>query len=115
MYRLLHTTTLLLLSLWVSGQNNHYFIDHARWVYQTEESYEPGQIFMYSGVEENTILGDTILDGALYKKLYKDSFIIIAQNHHFLIKVQPQLLMKREGQLLSDMIHQKTSFLQRKC
>ena len=71
MYRLLHTTTLLLLSLWVSGQNNHYFIDHARWVYQTEESYEPGQIFMYSGVEENTILGDTILDGALYKKLYK--------------------------------------------
>ncbi len=71
MWRFLLTYTLTCLILCASAQNNHYFIDNARWVYQTVESYEPGQIFMYSGVEENTILGDTILDGTLYKKLYK--------------------------------------------
>lgn len=53
------------------GQQNHYFIDNARWVYQTEESAELGQINFYSGLEENTILGDTLLDGITYKKLYK--------------------------------------------
>ena len=71
MWRFLLTYTLTCVMFCALAQNNHYFIDHARWVYQTVESYEQGQIFMYSGVEENTILGDTILDGTLYKKLYK--------------------------------------------
>ena len=71
MYQVLLIFILVCLGHWSSAQQNHYFKDNARWVYQTVESYEPGQIFMYSGVEENTILGDTILDGTLYKKLYK--------------------------------------------
>jgi hypothetical protein len=71
MYQVLLTFILVCLGHWSSAQQNHYFKDNARWVYQTEESYEPGQIFMYSGVEENTILGDTILDGTQFKKLYK--------------------------------------------
>ncbi|MBK8547802.1 MAG: T9SS type A sorting domain-containing protein [Saprospiraceae bacterium] len=71
MYQVLLIFMLVCLGQWSSAQQNHYFNDNARWVYQTEESYEPGQIFMYSGLEENTILGDTILDGTLHKKLYK--------------------------------------------
>jgi len=65
MRRLLITTIILCLSLFGKSQITHYFKDDAKWVYQTKESYEPGQIFIYSGVEENNILGDTILDGTL--------------------------------------------------
>ena len=71
MYQVLLTFILVCLGQWSSAQQNHYFKDNARWVYQTEQSYEPGQIFMYSGVEENTISGDTIIEGIQYKKLYK--------------------------------------------
>jgi len=53
------------------GQESHYFLDNARWVYQTVESYEPGQASIYSGLEENIIDGDTILNGVVYNKLFK--------------------------------------------
>lgn len=65
------TLILVCLGHWSSAQQNHYFNDNARWVYQTEKSYEPGQIFMYSCLYENTISGDTIIEGIQYKKLYK--------------------------------------------
>jgi hypothetical protein len=64
---------LLFLICWttLAYSQQNYFIDNARWVYQTEESSEPGQINFYSGLEENIILGDTVLNGIPYKKLYK--------------------------------------------
>lgn len=71
MNRLLYTLIFSSFFLFASSQQNHYFLDNARWVYQTEKSYEPGQINFYSGLEENAILGDTILNGVAYKKLYK--------------------------------------------
>lgn len=71
MNRLLYTLIFSSFCLFASSQQNHYFLDNARWVYQTEKSYEPGQINFYLGLEENTILGDTILNGVAYKKLYK--------------------------------------------
>ena len=71
MNRLLYTLIFSSFCLLASSQQNHYFLDNARWVYQTEKSYEPGQINIYSGLEENVILGDTILNGVAYKKLYK--------------------------------------------
>jgi len=71
MHQVLLTFILVCLGHWSSAQQNHYFKDNSRWVYQRVESYEPGQIFMYSGVEENTISGDTIIKGIQYKKLYK--------------------------------------------
>lgn len=71
MNRLLYSLIFSSFCSFASSQQNHYFLDNARWVYQTEKSYEPGQITIYSGLEENTILGDTILNGVAYKKLYK--------------------------------------------
>ncbi len=71
MNRFLYTLLFSSLCLFASSQQNHYFLDNARWVYQTEKSNEPGQINNYLGLEENTILGDTILNGVEYKKLYK--------------------------------------------
>lgn len=52
-------------------QHRHFFEEGARWVYVTEESYEPGQLNVYSNLEEYTLRGDTVLQGILYKKLYK--------------------------------------------
>jgi hypothetical protein len=52
-------------------QHRHFFEEGARWVYVTEESYEPGQLNVYSNLEEYTLRGDTVLQGVLYKKLYK--------------------------------------------
>lgn len=67
---------LLLLCLLMSiskayAQDVHFFKDGTRWVYYTEESYEPGQIWQRSFMEENTILGDTVMKGVTYKKLYR--------------------------------------------
>jgi hypothetical protein len=50
---------------------SHFFVDGARWVFKSEESYEPGQIWLNSNTEENTINGDTIIDGIRFLKLYK--------------------------------------------
>lgn len=55
----------------VYAQDVHFFKDGTRWVYYTEESYEPGQIWQRSSLEENLILGDTVLHGTVYKKLYR--------------------------------------------
>lgn len=52
-------------------QHRHFFEEGARWVYVTEESYEPGQLNVYSNLEEYTLRGDTVLESVLYKKLYK--------------------------------------------
>lgn len=52
------------------AQAPHFFVDGSRWVYQTSESWEPGQQFLSSQTEQNTIQGDTMIGGVLYGKLY---------------------------------------------
>ncbi len=59
-----------LLPQFASAQAPNFFLDGSRWVYQTSESWEPGQQFLSSQMEQNTIQGDTMIGGVLYGKLY---------------------------------------------
>lgn len=53
-----------------SGQAPNFFVDGSRWVYNTWESWEPGQQFSSAETEQNMIQGDTTIGGVLYGKLY---------------------------------------------
>lgn len=70
MQKLLLLPILGLLSYWSNGQTPNFFIEGARWVYQTSESFEPGQQSTSDALEQNIIHGDTLLGGVFYHKIY---------------------------------------------
>ncbi len=55
----------------INAQSNHFFKENARWVYFTNESFEPGQLYSNSSLEEITTKGDTLINGSSYQKVYK--------------------------------------------
>ncbi len=70
MQKLLLLLISISLPLFVSAQAPDFFTEGSRWVYNTSESFEPGQPFIHGCTEQNIIHGDTLIDGVLYYKLY---------------------------------------------
>ncbi|MBC7774777.1 MAG: hypothetical protein H7246_05000 [Phycisphaerae bacterium] len=70
MLKLLLIPILFSLPSFASGQAPNFFVEGSRWVYQTSESWEPGQPFGHDWVEQNIIHGDTLIGGVLYHKVY---------------------------------------------
>jgi hypothetical protein len=69
-------------------------VEGSRWVYQTSESFEPGQTFQYSQTEQNLIHGDTLIDNVLYNKVYTT---IHASSTVFLPYPQPPITTFSQG------------------
>lgn len=61
---------LCLLAHWTNGQTPDFFIEGSRWVYQTSESFEPGQTFQGGQTEQYTIHGDTLIGNVVYHALF---------------------------------------------
>jgi len=70
MIKLLLLPVLFSLASFARAQAPSFFKEGSRWVYSTTESFEPGQQFHHSWMEQNIIHGDTLMDGVLYQKLY---------------------------------------------
>jgi hypothetical protein len=74
------TITLIILLLYSGfsfSQSPNFFVDGARWVYYTWESYEPGMSSLEVDSEQNVINGDTLINLISYKKLYTTRKIVV--------------------------------------
>ena len=61
---------LFLVPLLAHGQSPNFFLEGSRWLYQSAESWEPGQQFSSGSLEQYQIQGDTTIGGILYQKIY---------------------------------------------
>lgn len=70
MLKLLPISILLCIPQLSQGQTPDFFVEGSRWLYQSTESWEPGQQFSSSSLEQYQIRGDTTIGGILYQKIY---------------------------------------------
>ncbi len=94
MLKLLLLPILCLLPHWSNGQTPNFFIEGSRWVYQTSESWEPGQTFLYGQIEQNLIHGDTLIENVVYNKVYTT---IHASSTVYLPYPQPPITTLSQG------------------
>ena len=77
MKQLILVTIITLTTINCFSQTPNFFIDGSVWTYNTEESYEPGMCTTNSILEKDSIQGDTLINGLIYKKLFITSQVTV--------------------------------------